>query len=684
MYSSYPFKIEITPSNNYFKDMKKLKTPIKKKGTNKVESDKSSFVTSFKPDRTIKIIFYSLLAILPVFLTYLYLSFAFKQNQVWSFPLDDPWIALTFAKNLFQYFSFSYFKDEMVTAGTTTPLYTILISLGFFITNNEMLISYTVGILFFVLSSLAFYKLSSFEFNREYIFAMLCTGIFIIDKWINFIAVSGMETTMYIFILILCAYFYRERKAVPFAVMLGLIMWTRPDGVAFIGAIIIDYALVRIYFQNKLNLKLFSEGDLKKIGIIFFAIVGLYFAMNLALSGSLLPNTYSAKLAYYSPEFRNRFDFLEAEVWEYFKAGAYSVLMIGFIFSFVKLLFDFYKKTYNQNTLYIVFILLLVLVYFIKLPYAHRFGRYMMPIIPFFILVGTIGFRDFARLIYKFTNNAILSKSVLYFVIGITYFIGIKDYDQNREEYAENCKYIYDRHVKAAMWIRDNTNENDVIATHDVGAIGYYGNRKIVDVAGLVTPELIKKINDPDYDKYMVDYLKNKGVTYLAFLREWFRVSNQNALFSTAVLLPPEVMEVFKFEPDKTKILSREANGLLMHAQMLLSQKASQQMKNVINRMLVLEPHCAYPYFYLAYGYYLQNDFVNYEKNMLKALELFPDYKEARYYLGEYYKTNGRFEEAKVQLTKSLELDPQNLQVINYLKVVSDSLAVKQRQIPPP
>jgi len=663
--------------------MKKLKQTVKKK-TNKVELDKSAFDTSFSPNRTIKIVFYVLLAITPVFLSYLYLSFAFKQNQIWSFPLDDPWIHLTFAKNLIQYFSFSYFKDEMVTAGSTSPLYTILISFGFLITNNEMVLSYIVGILFFVLSSLAFYKLSSFEFLKENILAMLCVGIFIIDKWINFIAVSGMETTMFIFILILCAYFYRERKAVPFAVLLGLIMWTRPDGVAFIGAIIIDYALVRIYFKNQLYLKLFSEVDLKKIGIIFLGIIGLYFAMNLVLSGSILPNTYSAKLTYYSPEFRNRFDFLETEVWEYFKAGAYYVLMIGFIFSFLKLLFDIYKKTYNQNTLYIAFILLLVLIYFIKLPYAHRFGRYMMPIIPFFILVGTIGFRDLARLISKYTNNALLSKSILYILFIITYFIGINNYDQNRKEYAEQSKYIYDRQVKAAMWIKDNTNENDVIATHDVGAIGYYGNRKIVDVAGLITPELIKKINDRDYVKYMADYMKDKGVTYLAFLREWFRVSNQNALFTTADVLPPEVMEVYKFDPEKTKIISREANGLLMNAQMLLGQKAGQQMRNVINRMLVLEPSCAYPYFYLAYGYYLQSDFANYEKNMLKALELFPDYKEARYYLGEYYKTNGRFEEAKIQLTKSLELDPQNLKVINYLKVVSDSLAVRQLQIPPP
>lgn len=661
--------------------MKRIKYPIKKKRTtNRVELDKYSFDSPFRPNRTIKILFYVILILFPVFLTGLYLRFAFKVNHVWSFPLDDPWIHLTFAKNLIQYFSFSYFKNEMVTAGSTSPLYTMLLSLGMLITSNEMILSYVMGILFFVLSAIALYRLSAIEFYKENVFAMLCAGIFIIDKWINFIAVSGMETTMFIFILILCAYFYRERRAVPFAVTLGLIMWTRPDGVAFIGAVVIDYILVRIYSKGQLNLKLFPANDLKKIGIIFFGIIALYFIMNLALSGSILPNTYSAKLTYYSPEFRSRFAFIETEVWRYFTEGAYYVLMIGFLFSALKLAFDLYKKTYNQNTLYIAFILLLVIIYFIKLPYAHRFGRYMMPIIPFFILVSTLGFRDLARVINKYSDNALFSKSIFYILIGITYFIGVQSYDEKRVDYAVQCKYIYDRQVMAAMWIRDNTNENDVIATHDVGAIGFYGNRKIVDVAGLVTPDLIKKINDRDYVNYMEDYLKKNGVTYLAFLREWYRVSNQNALFSTAWQLPPEIMEVYKFIPDSTRIISREANGLLMNAQMLVGQKAGQQITYVINRMLALEPNCAYPYFYLAYGFYLQEDYKNYEKNMVKALQLFPDYNEALFYLGEYYKTNGRFDEAQTLLTRLHELQPTDEHVTEYLREISDSLNVRQQQ----
>ena len=655
-----------------------MKIPIKKKRTKRDDFKKYDFDSPFRPNRTLKIIFNVVIVLLPVFLAFVYYRFAVNQNKVRSFPLDDPWIHLTFAKNIFEYFSFSFFKNEMVTAGSTSPLFTILEAAGFFFTNNEMLIGYAMGVLFFVLSAYAFYRLSVLEFGKEIIFALLTAGIFIIDKWIVFISLSGMETTMFIFILILASFFYKKRMALPLGTMLGLLLWTRPDGIAFIGAIIVDYALIRTYSSNQLDLQLFTGKDFRKIILSFALVAGLYFVLNYVLSGSFLPNTYNAKLTYYSPEFRSRWDFLEYEVWEYFKTGAYYVLMIGFLYSVGKLIYDLYTKTYNQNTLYIVFILLFVLMYFIKLPYAHRFGRYMMPLIPFFILVATIGFRDIARIINKYTTNALFSKSIFYILIGITYFIGVKNYDENRELYALQCKYIYDRQVMAAQWLNKYTKEDDIVATHDVGAIGYYSNRRIIDVAGLVTPELIGKINDLNYVSYLQTYMKEKGVTYLAFLREWYRVSNQNPQFTTANSLPPEVMDVYKFVPGETEILSKEGNSLIEMMTKLVNQKAAQQTIYLGNRLLAIEPRSSLAYYYMAYAYQLLKDNVNYEKSMQKAMELFPDFKDAHLYYAEYLKSEKRLDEAKIHYEKTLQLEPANVRAANALKEMNDSLGTVQ------
>jgi len=659
-----------------------VKSTSKKKSSQK---EKINYELVFEPKKKQRVILYILIVIVSFSLSYYYINYALSQNSTNGFPIDDPWIHLTFAKNLIEYQSFSYFKNEIVTSGSTSPIYTIILSLGFIITKDEMMLSYILGILFFILSALSFYKLSSFEFAKENIFAILITAIFICDKWMAFISDSGMETTMYIFILIACIYFYKERKAVPFAVFLGLILWGRPDGVVFIGALAVDYFVINQFSNNNKELKLFSKKDFTKVLIIAGSLIVLYFAFNLVLSGSLLPNTYNAKLTYYSPEFRSRADFFKFEVWDYFTRGTYGIVMVGFIFSVFKLLFDLTKKRYNQNLIYIVFVVALIFIYLYKLPYAHRFGRYLMPAIPFFLLVSAIGFRDLAKLLgnyFKSRNFAIVSVMI---ILAVIFVLSIRDYNENKTLYAEQCEYISDRHVVAALWIRNNSQESDIIATHDVGAIGYYSNRKIIDVAGLITPELIDKIHDKNYSHYVTEFLKKHNVKYLIFLREWNRVVNQNPLFSsiksnTEEMFPTEMMEVYEFIPDKTLILSAEANGLIMYAQDMLSQRASQQAIQVLNRCLSIEPRSSLTYYLIAFAYSMMNDAVNFEKNLLKAVDIFPDYKEALFQLGYLYKNQNRIPESKEYFEKYLTLFPDDQKTRDIYNSLTDSVSVNNNK----
>jgi len=573
----------------------------------------------------------------------------------------------------------------MATSGSTSPIYTILLSMGFLIIKDEMMLSYMLGILFFILSALSFYKLSSYEFVKENFYAIAITAIFICDKWMAFISDSGMETTMFIFVLISCVYFYKERKAVPFAVFLGLILWSRPDGVVFIGALAVDYFVVKQFSKSNKDLKLFTKNDYTKILIIAGSLIVLYFTFNMILSGSLLPNTYNAKLTYYSPEFRSRADFLKFEVWDYFSRGAYGIVMIGFIFSALKLLYELTKKRYNQNLIYIVFILALVFVYWYKLPYAHRFGRYLMPAIPFFLIVSGIGFRDLVKIVGKYFKSRKLSYNIILLVFGFILVFSIKDYYENKTLFAEQCKYISDRQVAAALWIRDNSKESDVIATHDVGAIGYYSNRKIIDVAGLITPEFIDKIHKKNYSVFLIEYLKKNNVKYLLFLREWNRVVNQNPLFSSKIsnsteIFPTELMEVYEFIPDKTLILPAEANSLIMYAQDMISQRAYQQAIQALNRCLSVEPRSSLTYYLIAFAYSMLNDVVNFKKNLLKAVEIFPDYREGLFQLGYLYKKQNRISESKEYFEKYLTLFPDDKVTRDVYNSLPDSISVNNNK----
>lgn len=651
-----------------------------------------SFDLDYEPAKSHRITIYAGILLFSFFLSLLYIKGALEQNGYFGFPLDDPWIHLTFAKNLVNYHSFSYYKNEMVTAGSTSPLYTLILSVLYIVNKNEMIISYFLGIVSFLLASVMFYKLASYGFPKENIYALLATLIFVTDKWMNFISVSGMETTMFILFLLIATYYYRKNNAVMIGVSLGVTLWLRPDGLTFILAMLIDY-MIKYYIsrQGKSNENLFSRQDLLKLAIAFGSIVILYLSMNFWLSGTLLPNTYNAKLAYYSPEFKSRVEFLKFEVFNYLTRGGYLLIAIGFLFGVLRVLLSLTRKKYHEGILYVLFIFTIIFVYWYKLPYAHRFGRYLMPVIPFYILTSVIGFKYIAVIIGKLLNSRRTAIGLIVSLLIVSIVWSLSDYFENKKAYANECKYINDRQVVTAKWLRENTNENDVIATHDVGAIGFYSDRKIVDIAGLVTPEVIRNVGDTGYVSYMEQFMKQQGVTYLAFLKEWYRVSNQNPLFSSFDLVqvlvsqpgkavldryPGETMEVYKFYPDKTLILSKKANSLNTMAQEFMTQNNVTTALRYLEESLRSQPNAAVTYFIIANAFLLAGDAKNFEKNLKKALDYFPEYNEANVELAMFYKTQNNCKEAAQLLKKVILNLPNNKKVQDIYNSLPDSCKI--------
>lgn len=644
-----------------------------KKQEKQLKNAKKTIDISFdlKLSSTTGLIVLAVLFILSIVLPYYYVQYAYSVNHYNSFPLDDPWIHLQFAKNLAEYGSFSYFKNEVVTAGSTSPIYTFILAAGFLITKNEMWLSYIVGIIFFALSVYYFYRLSGTFFPKDNWLAIGAALLLVLDKWINFISVTGMETTLYIFLLVACYYYYRKMNAVGFAVTLGLTFWTRPDALAFIAAIAADY-FFRVYLKNRspkenAGIELFEKKDLYKIAGIFGIIIGAYFAMNFIISGSLLPNTYSAKLAYYSAEFRSRAEFMKVEVWEYFTESAYLLIFIPFLFGIIKLGSDTIKLKYNALIPAFIFIALLIFMYWYKLPYAHRFGRYMMPIFPFYILLSVYGGREFFRWFANYIGDSKLVNGLNVILIAGTLVYYGSEYYETRKIFQDQSRHIYIRQVETANWIRNNTPDGSIIATHDVGAIAYYSDRKVVDVVGLINPEFISKLNTKEFVGFVQEQLKKQNVSYVAFLKEWFQVVNQNPLFSAGED-NFEIMQVYNYIPEKTHILSSEANSGLLYAVKLLSSKQYPQALNILKQVASMDPNSSLTYFMMAYVNTATNDAVQAEKNLVKAIEIFPDYRDAVISLSNIYKVQNRIEESRSILGRYTANNPQDTLAMNHLK----------------
>jgi hypothetical protein len=73
--------------------------------------------------------------------------------------------------------------------------------------------------------------------------------------------------------------------------------------------------------------------------------------------------------------------------------------------------------------------------------------------------------------------------------------------------------------VETAQWINENIPKGAVVGAHDIGGLGYFGRREIIDLAGLITPDVIPFIRD---ESQIAAYLNQKGAQYLVTFPSWY------------------------------------------------------------------------------------------------------------------------------------------------------------------
>jgi hypothetical protein len=63
-----------------------------------------------------------------------------------------------------------------------------------------------------------------------------------------------------------------------------------------------------------------------------------------------------------------------------------------------------------------------------------------------------------------------------------------------------------------ARWVKQNIPSDARLAVHDIGALGFYVQNPIVDMAGLITPNVVPFIRD---EPQLAEYLNSNSVDYL-------------------------------------------------------------------------------------------------------------------------------------------------------------------------
>jgi hypothetical protein len=422
-----------------------------------------------------------------------------------GFPLDDAWIHQTYARNLALHREWAFLLGEP-SAGSTSPLWTILLTPGYWLGLAPYFWTFLLGWLALTGVGLAGIRIfRALHLNDLLVF--LGVGLLLVFDWhLVWAAASGMETiTFSLIILLVFASLYTEpRNWTIIGLLVGVSIWLRPDGVTLVGP-----ALVIALFVER-SWKTRSFALLKFAGTLLI-IAGPYLLFNLALSGSLWPNTFFAKQAEYAVLRESPLAIRFIRQVGLILIGSGALLLPGFVISLIR---ASQRKdvAHLASTTWVIGFLLL---YAIRLPVVYQHGRYVIPVIPMYLLLSLAGMADWVS-----RNEPMMWKRVISRVWMISAaLIQLAFWGIGARAYGYDVAIIESEMVSAARWVAANTEPKALIAAHDIGALGFFGDRQLLDLAGLVSPEVIPFIRE---EGRIAAYLNEKGVDYLMTFPGWY------------------------------------------------------------------------------------------------------------------------------------------------------------------
>jgi hypothetical protein len=454
----------------------------------------------------------------------LYLGFSYAGGFL-GFPLDDAWIHQTYARNLARRGEFAFVPGQP-SAGSTSPLWSGLLALGYVLKIDYRLWTYTLGAALLGLNAWLAYRLVLQRWPSHSTAAWLA-GIFIALEWhMVWAAASGMETLLFA-ALALAAFVIPTSRAAWLGIAMGMSVLARPDGLT-----LLPFVMARLWLQRPFGPGVMAASPSHGwraltralvCGLGFGVIFGLYLAFNYRLSGSIWPNTFYAKQAEYAV-------LRQLPVWARAivrcgPSGACEpgLALLPFVGPQALLVPGLGVAVWQSITARrwealaaLGWVVAFVAAYVLRLPVTYQHGRYLMPVIPVLIAVGAGGTAQWLRLNAPRVAPRVIGRTWLGAtgLVLIIFWAGI-----GARAYAGDVQFIETEMVATARWVNQNTSSDDLIAAHDIGALGYFGGRRLLDMAGLVSPEVIPFIRDQGQ---LRDWLTRAGADYLVTFPDWY------------------------------------------------------------------------------------------------------------------------------------------------------------------
>jgi hypothetical protein len=418
---------------------------------------------------------------------------------------DDSYITLHFARNLAEHGKLT-FDGQDWSSGATSTLHVVILASLLKIGFAPFWATAALGVVSNVLLSLAVYWLGWAVF-RERLAALAAAMLVSFTSYVAMDAGNGLETSLFLALVTatLAAFLSltTPRGRLLTGVLMALAVLTRPEGLFLLPATAL-YLLIERDRTAPWRATLNDAVRLYGPPIVAFAGVTLMYAI---VTGSLTPGTATAKLRFfqeYDWSLREKIRVSSHEFGLFIEPLMAHIVLAALV------------ARRKETALFAFFWLPVYAMYVLLLPggLEHYFYRYQHPVIPLLCVLAGGGI---AYLVALARSRDWLVRAV---IIGGLIVLAIPVWQQFelwRGYYHKANQEVVGSLEVMAKDLNTIVLPGESLATHDVGAVSYYADFKVIDLVGLANPEVVEYHDG----RRLQEYIELEQPDYLLIFDQW-------------------------------------------------------------------------------------------------------------------------------------------------------------------
>lgn len=478
-------------------------------------------------------------------LTAIVISIGFLWGLPLEMPMGDSYIHFLYARNLVQYKELTFNPGLQEGIGSSSILWVLVLAVFQAIGISPLITAKILGIGFLILCGLLVFELTQqllirHPEQRRYLLSTAISIIAVCSGSMIWLALSGMETMLFLFLGLLCLWLYSRESWTMLGAALGLLALTRIEGITLAGIVTlielvrrrrIDLTIVKIitplalillpwlvYLQiregapvsnsfvgrqfilSEVNQRIASQYPIfiwmQKINPLVHFITWTYFTFMYIAGTASLPG----------PDIHLGGNLVGTEPIVPIASILTSLLCLPAIYLSLKHLFgkikslSFSEPTQRLQMIMISWVFIFNLAFAICIPRPGAAGRY----VPMNHMIFWIGLFIGSMLIHRNKFRIIsLCFVILLFGISMNYW---------RTVYHANIDYLVRVRKPAAVFIDQQYPADTPIGATDLGAIGYYARQPKVEFFGHINKDINQFLSAGGS---FSDYLEKENICYL-------------------------------------------------------------------------------------------------------------------------------------------------------------------------